>query len=428
MLKSFKTKIMITYMIIISVLLLAALSAIYIFTYNSTYEIIQRDLFQTIIEWKRVEGIIEEYGIESKISDLDVTLVDMGEYRRIPWYLRNSIFVRIDPATSNETILAMNNDHKGIYYYLIENHKVEEDKRYQFGFEGKEWIVWHHIGKNSNSQTYTFMNISTKAAYLDRLIVTCIIVFSSALIIIFIISLLMTNRAVKPIEYAIEKQKQFISDASHELRTPLAAISANAEVVIKRKKKQLGTDLKWLEYIKEETERMGLLTDELLYLAEIENKYNPSEVRHRFNFSDEVKKQVIGFEAVVFEKNIDFNYDIENGIEINGNREKLSQVIIILINNALKYTDEKGKIEVKFEKIRNYAVFCVSNTGDGIEAEELTKIFDRFYRSDNVRNSGDGSYGLGLSIAKAIVESHGGDLSCESKPGETTKFTMKLKT
>ena len=428
MLKSFKTKIMLTYMIIISVLLLAALSAIYNFTYNSTYEIIQRDIYQTIIEWKNVEKIIEEYEINSKISGLDETLVDTGEYRRIPWYLRNSIFVRIDPTTSSETILAMNNDHNGIYNYLIENHKVEEDKRYQFNFEGKEWVVWSHTGKSSNSKTYTFINISTKAAYLDRLILTCIIVFASTLIIVFAISLFLTNRAVKPIEFAIEKQKQFISDASHELRTPLAAISANAELVIKRKKKQLGNDLKWLEYIKEETERMGLLTDELLYLAEIETKYNPSEVRHRFNFSDEVKKQVIGLEAVVFEKNVSFVYDIENGIEITGNREKLSQAIIILINNALKYTDQKGKIEVKLEKIRNYAVFCVSNTGEGIVAEELPKIFDRFYRSDNVRNSGDRSYGLGLSIAKAIVESHGGELSCESKPGDITKFIMKIKT
>ena len=92
------------------------------------------------------------------------------------------------------------------------------------------------------------------------------------------------------------------------------------------------------------------------------------------------------FEAVIFEKNISFIHDVENGIEIIGSREKLSQVIVILINNALKYTDEKGKIEVTLKKKRNYAVFCVSNTGEGIEADELTKIFNRFYRSDNVRN------------------------------------------
>lgn len=423
MFKRLKTRILLMNMVIISVLLLGALGALVISAHNGTRDIIKKDIYLSFTEWKKVEEIIEKYEITDS-TDLDDDLINTGEYRRLPWILRMSAFARINKDNGSETILFLINPYEGIYEYVVKNVDAYEDELFFFDYEGKAWAG--RLYSNDTSQVYVFLDVETKMAYNDRLIITSLIIYAITLGLVFLISLYLTNRAIKPIGIAFDKQKQFISDASHELRTPLTAIRANADLLMSRKNKQLGADTKWLEFIREETERMTVLTEELLYLAEVDNKYNPVKTGISFSFSDVVKKHTFGMDAVAYEKNIEMEQNIENDIEVMGNKEKLSQVVIILINNALKYTNEGGIIKVDLKKHRNYAILSVTNSGEGIIPEDIDKIFDRFYRNDDVRNSIGGSHGLGLAIAKAIVDGHGGSLTCSSKPGGPTEFIMKI--
>jgi len=392
-------------------------------TYKGNYDIIRKDIYLSYNEWRKVEDTIEEYRIND-IEGLDVSLLETGEYNRIPWILRMSAFARVSKDTGKESILYVINSYEGIFEYVVGNVVTDEEELYFFDYEEKSWAG--RLYSHDSSDVYVFLDVTTKISYLNRLVITSLIIYVITLCLVFLVSLYLTKRALKPVSIAFEKQKQFISDASHELKTPLTAIRANTDLIIARKRNQLGSDIKWLEFIREETERMTSLTEELLYLAELEDKYNPTSIKYKFNFSDVIKNQFFGIEAVAFEKNIKMEQNIEEGIEVTGNKEKLSQVVVILINNALKYTNEGGIIKLDLKRNRNNTIFTVTNSGVGINPEDIEKIFDRFYKIDNSRKSKEGSYGLGLAIAKAIVDNHGGSITCKSKPQGPTEFIMKI--
>jgi signal transduction histidine kinase len=245
--------------------------------------------------------------------------------------------------------------------------------------------------------------------------------------IIFLISNFLTNRSIKPIKKAFDKQKQFISDASHELKTPLAVISTNVEVLLSNQISKESQDWKWLSYIKSEVERMGHLTKDLLYLTQMEGVEKQKLLRYPFNLSEKVEQQLLGMEVLAFEKNIEMDYEVQPNLIVEGNAEQLIQVVMILLDNALKYTPEQGKIKLNLRYSNHQVILSVKNTGEGIQPEDINRIFDRFYRVDKVRSRTSGSHGLGLSIAKAIVEQHEGKIFCESISGEITIFTVKLK-
>lgn len=247
----------------------------------------------------------------------------------------------------------------------------------------------------------------------------------AAILITFFISLYGANKAIKPIEVSYNKQKQFVADASHELRTPLAAISANADVLLSHPESTIHDERKWLEYIKDETERMTKLTNELLYLARLDNSDN-SPILSAVSFSDIAEDTVLENEAVAFEKNIIFDYDIDENINVLASECGIKQLVLILIDNAVKYTPENGSISITLKADRSKAVFTVTNTGDGIAEYDLPHIFDRFYRTDKSRARESGGCGLGLAIAKGICESFGGTITAKSSLGGNTAFTVIL--
>ncbi|OQB59666.1 MAG: Sensor histidine kinase YycG [Bacteroidetes bacterium ADurb.Bin141] len=182
---------------------------------------------------------------------------------------------------------------------------------------------------------------------------------------------------------------------------------------------------KWLYYIKSETERMTKLTNDLLYLTQVDYS-DQKMISAHFNLSETVENVLLTMEAVIFEHTIDLHYDIEPDLFIQGNREQLQQVAMILLDNAVKYTNPNGKISILLKRNHNILLLSITNTGEGIPQESLFKIFDRFYRTDKSRERKNGSYGLGLSIAKAIIEQHGGKITAKSVLNESTTFTIQL--
>lgn len=223
-----------------------------------------------------------------------------------------------------------------------------------------------------------------------------------ALVVFFFLSRFLAKKIVAPLEESYQKQRQFISDAGHELKTPVSVVSANAELL----SRELG-DNQWLQNIQYENERMGLLVGQLLDLARTENVTPQMEC---IDFSRLVAGETLPFESVAFEKGFVLNCNITNGITVEGNSTQLKQLTSILLDNAIRHSKPDGEVRLTLTRDHGIAEISVINKGDEIPAEHRERIFERFYRMDTARNGEDKHYGLGLAIAKAIVNAHHGHI------------------
>ncbi|OCT16354.1 two-component sensor histidine kinase [Paenibacillus pectinilyticus] len=293
----------------------------------------------------------------------------------------------------------------------------------QFTLEGTRWA--YMVQKNGTGYSVIYLDVTAQQTIITNLVYTFILVGFFMLILIFFTSRYFANRSIAPVKEAFHRQKQFIADASHELKTPLAVINTNADVLLSNSEDTIESQSKWLHRIKSETERMKTLTNDLLYLTEMDDA-RASMIYTPFNVSESVESVLLTMEAVVFEKDISLTYEIEPGLTLHGNSEQMKQVVMILLDNAIKYTNPKGAISLTFKKHHHDRLLTVTNTGAGIAPEHLERIFDRFYRADASRSRKNGGYGLGLAIAKSIVEQHKGKISAKSVPGETTSFMVQL--
>lgn len=273
----------------------------------------------------------------------------------------------------------------------------------------------------SYGKIIVFLDISQYNNSEKNLLITSVIMGIVGIIVFIIISITLSFWLVRPVKETFEKQKRFISDASHELKTPLAVISANTDVL----EGEIGEN-KWLSYIRLESKRMSELVNELLCLARLDDKSGHQLIMTQINLSDLVLSVALPFESTVFEMGKKFDVDVQPDIICKGDESSIKHIISILIDNAVKYSDEHGEISVKLYKQSNKNVIEVYNTGDGIKPENTSKIFERFFRQDESRNSQTGGYGLGLPIAKSSVEAHGGKLSVQSEYGKWAKFIVTL--
>lgn len=239
------------------------------------------------------------------------------------------------------------------------------------------------------------------------------------------VSILLAMWVSKPIKTAFDKQNDFVSDATHELKTPLTVIAANTEAVLSNPDAPIETQEKFLDSIKDETQRMSGLVGDLLFLAKID----AGEIhldREDLNISDLIEGLCMERETDIFEAGRDFDYDMTPEMKYNGDWKRIRQMIEALLDNAQMYTPVGGKIRVVANHDRKQQLrIVISNSGEPISEEDLTKIFDRFYRADPSRARETGGYGLGLCVAKSIAELHNGTITAESANGINV-FTVIL--
>jgi len=264
--------------------------------------------------------------------------------------------------------------------------------------------------------TDSYRTIRSLAFMLSGLLLAILTVF-------FFISRYFSNRAIRPMEEAWEKQSRFVTDASHELKTPLSVINANCGVLYAGKEDTVGSQIKWVDSIMRAADRISGLVSSMLSLVSLEDTHLEVQCG-TFDLGGVTSEAIDEIEAPALEKGLTICREIESGVEIESDREHVRKILSILLDNAVKYTDSGGGIVVSLIRENHNAICTVKNTGAGIPAEDLPRLFDRFYRGDPARSSETSGYGLGLSIAKAIANQLGADITVESIPGEYTEFGL----
>lgn len=272
--------------------------------------------------------------------------------------------------------------------------------------------------KDGQVRSIIFLDCKENQSFYHLAVTITITVSTLLTCLITVIFAIASKRAVRPFEINSNRQKQFITDASHELKTPLAIISANAEVL-----QYKGDGNEWTQNIIDQTKHMGKLINQLLVLAKLDEVQEKSE-KQEADLKLLLEETIEPFEEVATQKKVTLKLHLEEGVTIRVNREQIAQLVSILTENAAKYVNDGGKIVWRLTKTQHGAVLVVKNTTEK-ELPDTKRMFDRFYRSDSSRSSKTGGQGIGLSIAKKIVDSHKGSITAKAGDGMVT-FRVSL--
>ncbi len=335
-------------------------------------------------------------------------------------------------------------DQSNLFYLLIDEHEevIEKSPNAPHHYEEilsrtlkenkekgnlryEEYDLWFIRTEVEGNIMYLFQRNEGNRMMLTSLKETTFIIGAISAVFALLISVVMANRAIRPIVSAWEKQQSFVSDASHELRTPLATLSINLEAVLDSPDETVAEQSEWLINMQNEITRMKNLVNDLLLLARMDEKHENLS-RESINLSQLLIKASNPFILMMEEKEITFEQKIEKDVEILGIENHLHQLIIILLDNAIKHTPSNGMISLQLKSSKEKISIVVKDTGVGISKEHQEHIFERFYRADTARNRTSGGAGLGLSIAKTIVNNHKGKLHVESAVGSGTTFEILL--
>lgn len=275
---------------------------------------------------------------------------------------------------------------------------------------------YYYSYSNLNNETIllVIMKSSMDKFNGSKIMGICILILAGCFALVGI-TFWLSRFVTKPAELTLLREKQFISDAGHELKTPLGAISINAQALEMEYKDDI-----YIKNIISESNRMGRLLEKLLVLAKLDEQ--ESESLKKINLSDICEEMALTYESIAFEKRVKFLYEVTQEVYIWGNADELRQLVAILIDNAVKNTESGGCISLKCLENKKAKEIRISNTGKGIPEDILPHIFERFYTSDESRS--EGSFGLGLAIAKTIVEHHKGSIKAESILNEKTIFRV----
>ena len=274
---------------------------------------------------------------------------------------------------------------------------------------------------NGLYQKLAFVDMSMERAMLQEMMGSYLVIALAAFLLLLCVSILLAWWTTRPVERAWRQQRQFLSDASHELKTPLTVILSNAELLAALSQEE--RPARWTDNILSESRQMKDLVEEMLTLARADNMTQPAALAET-SLSDAAEDCALAFEPVAFEAGKSLEYQIAEDIAVLGDGKRLRRLISVLLDNAIKYGAEGGTVTLTLEKTERQARLTVSNPGDPIPPEQLSRLFERFYRADASRGEKSG-FGLGLSIAAVIAREHKGTLKAESGR-EGTRFTFAV--
>lgn len=265
-----------------------------------------------------------------------------------------------------------------------------------------------------------FLDCSKVLSTFYSFLLTSIFVSIFCFLFVFILITLLSGKIIKPVLESYEKQKRFITDAGHEIKTPLTIIDADTSIL----EMEQGEN-EWIRDIQVQTKRLTDLTNDLIYLSRMEEEQHKLQMID-FPISDVILETAQSFQSLAQVQHKCFYIDVEREMNFFGDEKAVRQLISILLDNALKYSPTDGSISLTAKKKGKAVLIQVFNTTDSICKENLDHLFDRFYRADASRNSQTGGYGIGLSIAKAVVLAHKGKINALSQDGKSILITIHL--
>ena len=311
------------------------------------------------------------------------------------------------------------------YYDLTDKAALAEIVTAALAAESGEGVLpAHHLRylrqEGLLSTRIAFTDSTLEQATLRSLLTGSLLIGLAALAVLFVCSYVLSGAVTRPVDRAWAQQKQFLSDASHELKTPLTVILSSADLL---RRSAAPEQEAYIDNIQAESRRMRSLVEDMLTLFRAQKSAGtlPDTTA---DVSEMAVTAALRFEPVAFEAGHLLEYDITPGLSVRGDGAKLGQALAVLLDNAVKYAAPGTPIQLDAARQGSRAVLAVTNRGEDIPADKLPHIFDRFYRADEARTDGS-SFGLGLAIAKAIVDVHRGTIRCESGGG-VTRFIISL--
>ncbi len=391
MFKQLKIRFNIIYIISIALILGASLFVIYSSTYRSTVEEIDKRLEINKIETMG-HGINNQQVIEGTQAPTEFEPIE-DDTR-----FTDEIIVENNEANIDQIII----DTFGTDFTKLENNNIITN--------GEEYYAYNQLQHETK-----FIDVSKDINYLDTFKTNLVRTFILILIFAAIFGYFFINQLIRPVAENYERQKEFVADASHELKTPLAVLKSCLNLIAKGDSESE----ELIKYSQMEVDRLTSLTTNLLKLSETDAP--SAEV---IDISYQTNLILSGIEVQLFEKNIIFTSDVHDELNVNISSEEYSQLIHILIDNAVKYNDKRRKVKLSLHQNKMNAELIVSNTADPISRENLNKLFDRFYREDKSRNDRTKGFGLGLSIANHIVNKYDGSIEADY---QNSRFKMVIK-
>ena len=279
----------------------------------------------------------------------------------------------------------------------------------------------YHIDAEFTTLRITFLDCSTKISAFRHFLYASVMMALCGYIVVFFAIFFFSGRIIRPIAESYEKQKRFITDAGHEIKTPLTIINADADVL----EMDLG-ESEWLDDIRLQTKRLTALTNELVYLSRMEESNAPLPLAP-IAFSEIVDEMSHSFQSLAQTQEKTFRCNIQPLLSIIGDEKSIRQLVSILLDNALKYSPAGGLVTLDVcQRGRTVQMEVFNTTTDPVEKDKLHLIFDRFYRLDSSRSTQTGGYGIGLSLAKAIVNAHNGKISVTTMDGHSLQILVQL--
>lgn len=291
------------------------------------------------------------------------------------------------------------------------------DSSRQSGFISDYRYVKH---TTENQTLIIFLDCNRNLSTFRNFLMMSLLVSAAGVLAVFLLVILLSKKIVRPFAESYEKQKRFITDAGHELKTPLTIIDADAAVL-----EMESGENEWLKDIQKQTKRLKDLTNDLIYLSKMEESQNNLQMVE-FPVSDIAAETVQSFQSLAKTQNKIFQTDIEPMLSYYGDIKNIQRLFSILLDNALKYSDEGGRISFAMHKRGKNIYINVFNTTQLIEQDQIPHLFDRFYRVDESRNSQTAGYGIGLSLARAVVTAHKGRITAASQDGKSLSVTIIL--
>lgn len=278
----------------------------------------------------------------------------------------------------------------------------------------------HIVSESDGLKMHLFIHDSQSQKDSRQLLFISVLSGGAVFIFVIILIYFISGKAVSPIRESYEKQKEFISNASHELKMPITVITATTELMEKKN----GSD-RLLNCIQVQSEKMSRLVNEMLVLTRLSNSEKQSVDFKQFDISRTVGNAVLYFESRAFEENKRICSDIQENLMYTGSQDKIDELTGILLDNALKYSDESSDIKISLHMENGNIIISCENSCSNFDPGDIPHLFDRFYRGDKSHSAEKEGFGLGLSIAKEIVSAHKGNIKAEYK-GNNVIFTVKL--